>query len=283
MIATILLKKPNRSLKFDISLDHTDPCESNFIAHLEAGTYYEPDVTSLFVNVLEEGDTVIDVGGNIGWFTLLAATIVGPKGRVITFEPDINNLERLKNNITINNLNNITLIEKVVSDHVGEIDFYINSDDRGGHALWDVSTQSYERTPLTHNNQIKRIVECTTLDHELNKLGVSTVKLIKTDIEGADQLALMGASNLLKGATIPFIISEYFVQGLLKFGHNHKTFRDLMYRYGYDTFAIFADSRLPIWVPNTTELFTPVIINVLFAKFETIAKYWTYYPHQTKK
>ena len=68
---------------------------------------------------------------------MLAATLVGPSGHVVAFEPDPENLARLRANLAHNDCKNVTVIEKAVTNRVGEIEFFINSDDSGGNALWD--------------------------------------------------------------------------------------------------------------------------------------------------
>ena len=92
------------------------------------------------IQIVEEGDVVVDIGANAGFFTVLLGTLAGPGGRVISFEPGAANIQRLKNNIKLNELANVNLVEQPASHTGKEITFYINSDDSGGNALWDVGT-----------------------------------------------------------------------------------------------------------------------------------------------
>ena len=65
---------------------------------------------------VKEGNNVIDIGANIGYFTLLFAKLVGPNGKVFAFEPDPTNFSILKKNIEENNYDNVILSQKAISD-----------------------------------------------------------------------------------------------------------------------------------------------------------------------
>lgn len=71
---------------------------------------YEPNETWAIRKILRPGDIFIDIGANIGYFSVLAARLVGPTGRVFAFEPVPPTVERLRHNIKINGVNNITIV-----------------------------------------------------------------------------------------------------------------------------------------------------------------------------
>src|SRR6266496_451229 len=76
-----------------------------------------------FVNrFLRPGDVFVDVGANIGLFTLIAASRVGPTGKVIAFEPTSETYERLVGNVRLNRLRNVDCVRSALSDHSGELD-----------------------------------------------------------------------------------------------------------------------------------------------------------------
>ena len=78
---------------------------------LAYGTW-EPVETSLLLDNLRPGDTVIDVGANVGYYTLLAARKVGPRGKVVAFEPDPESFSFLKRNVKANGFTNVVLEQK---------------------------------------------------------------------------------------------------------------------------------------------------------------------------
>ncbi|MEM3192072.1 MAG: FkbM family methyltransferase [Candidatus Parvarchaeota archaeon] len=85
--------------------------------HSDFSSFYQVFVEKSYPHLLEltrSGDTIIDAGANIGIFTTIASVLVGDPGSVIAIEPDPDNLAILKDNIRINNLKNVTLIERAL-------------------------------------------------------------------------------------------------------------------------------------------------------------------------
>jgi len=82
---------------------------------------WEESSTKIFKNSINEGDIVVDVGASIGYFTLLAAKLVGNKGKVFAFEPGPENFKILKKNVEVNKYDNVILEQKSVSDINGKI------------------------------------------------------------------------------------------------------------------------------------------------------------------
>ena len=110
-----------------MEMSETYSNEQEILNHLKSGVLYEPDISSLFLNVIRKGDTVVDVGANVGFFTLLSAVLVGSTGKIIAFEPDENNYNRLNTSIMLNSFSHITVVRKPVSNKIGPVDFHINS------------------------------------------------------------------------------------------------------------------------------------------------------------
>jgi hypothetical protein len=84
---------------------------------------YEPELESFLRDNLKEGDNFIDVGSNIGYFSILASRLIGSEGRVFSFEASPSMLIRLKENININGISNIQIVPKAVSNKQGKLDF----------------------------------------------------------------------------------------------------------------------------------------------------------------
>jgi len=108
--------------------------------------------------LLQPGDLFIDVGAHIGYFSVLAASLVGKTGQVFSFEPIAENRKYLEHNIEINYLENVRIIPQVVSNRTGVTDFFFNIDNDGGHALWDIS-----KHPFNKKSKINRISEASKL------------------------------------------------------------------------------------------------------------------------
>lgn len=144
----------------------------------------EGAITDALRRLLKPGDVFVDAGANIGFFTVLAATLVGPTGRVYAVEMMAATAKALRANIALNGLDNVTVIERALSDTAGQT---IRASVPG--ALWGQASIARDHTGSTQE------VETATLDDVL--AGIPFVRLIKMDVEGAEFLALHGARKTL--------------------------------------------------------------------------------------
>jgi len=133
---------------------------------------WEKDVTDLFKRIVKEGMTVVDIGANIGYYTLLAADLVGKKGRVFAFEPDPHIYSLLVKNVEANGYKNVIPVNKAVSNKVGTAELFLNPSNKDDHRL----CKSY-------NGQEHVNVEVVTLDNFFKAYN-PRVDVIKMDIEG---------------------------------------------------------------------------------------------------
>jgi len=145
-----------------------------------------PFEIEIFRRQIKEGDIVLDLGANIGYYTLIAARSVGKHGKVFSFEPDPNNFAILKKNVEINDYRNITLVQKAVSDKTGKSKLYLCENDASCHTICD---------PKDDWRFIK--IEATRLDDYFKDYD-GRIDFIKMDIEGAEGWAIQGMSSTLK-------------------------------------------------------------------------------------
>lgn len=142
---------------------------------------YEYEKQQVFVRTVKPGDVVYDVGANVGFYTLLASRLVGPGGRVFSFEPLPRNIKYLRRHLDANGVTNVTVFEGAVSD-------------RSGTARFDVDAIP-EMTRLSAGGSLE--VQTFQID-ELIAAGQATVPtLMKIDVEGAEADVLEGARDLL--------------------------------------------------------------------------------------
>jgi FkbM family methyltransferase len=116
---------------------------------------------------------VLDIGANIGYFTLLFARIVGPTGSVYAFEPEPRNFELLSKNVEINSYQNVTLVPKAVSNCRGSGELHLCDTNPGMHSLYSLSksTRSVD-------------VDIIRLDDYFANYD-GKIRFVKIDIEGA--------------------------------------------------------------------------------------------------
>jgi FkbM family methyltransferase len=169
-----------------------DP-EMSFAWQYVLGSYEIPLVRSLR-KVLRPGMVCVDVGANVGYFSLLMANLVGPNGRVFSFEPTRRTFDALKANVHLNDLENIVVERLALFDHNGVLEF------REGPPGYDAYNSAGE---ITHPSAAQQIftshnVPCTTLDAYLDARGIRHVDLIKIDVEGAELIVLKGMQNILE-------------------------------------------------------------------------------------
>jgi FkbM family methyltransferase len=141
--------------------------------------------------ILHQGDTFIDVGANLGYFTILGSRLVGQGGNVVSFEPMPINFEYCKKNIALNNLDNVTLYNNGLWDREEKKEIAIR-------------TSSYAEAHFgsLDSHEMKATVECITLD----KMNLDP-EVIKMDIEGAEPMALKGMLKTLENSK-PVLVME---------------------------------------------------------------------------
>lgn len=153
---------------------------------------YEPRAQEVIVDHLASGDVMWDVGAHIGFLSAIAARTVGPRGRVVAFEPLPANVLRLTQTVEMNGLTNVSIRDVAVSSSVGTGAFHVNlSSAMGG---------------LAGAGDGERIdVQTTTLDAELDLSRPP--QLVKIDVEGFEEEVLAGAQGLFTKVR-PFLIIE---------------------------------------------------------------------------
>lgn len=268
---TLTIALPDRTFDMRLELDPARPNEATVLRFLQGGVLYEPDVASAMLRILRPGDSFVDIGANIGFFSVFAGHLVGPAGRVLAFEPDPRNRERLERNLGSNELAHAAVSDRVVGARAGPIQFFLNRDDSGGSALWDPGV-----FPGNHNSKASpapMTLFATTLDAALAERSIAP-RLVKIDTEGAESAILSGAAASLAGAAIPYVIAELHEFGLERMGSSQQHLRALMKAHGYDCFALYYDGALPKLIPEGTRLQPPTIINLLFSTPALVAQAW---------
>jgi FkbM family methyltransferase len=156
---------------------------------------YDVAVTEAIRSRLRAGESFVDVGANIGTYSLMASRIVGPGGGVCAFEPCPQNFERLKENISLNGITNIRWSEKAISD------------DSSGANLYETPNPANSGQPSLkpRDGATKVKVLCTTLDKELRD---SPVNLVKMDVEGCEDRVIRGGDRLFSRADAPLVLCE---------------------------------------------------------------------------
>jgi FkbM family methyltransferase len=184
---------------------------------------YEQKTTELFESLVEPGMVVVDIGGHVGYYSMLAAQKTGPTGRVYTFEPDPDNFELLSKNAAINGYDNITLINKAVSKSAGTATLHVSALDNGRHSIFN------HQIPQSGSFEVETI----SLDAFLKDQGSPNVGLIKIDVEGAEEDALNGMDQLLRETGKINMIIEFNPVLLQDAGVNLQEFLEMPSKWGF--------------------------------------------------
>ena len=157
-------------------------------AHIYYFGQWEPSLTAFLARRLRIGDTFIDVGANIGYFSLLASSLVGPEGNVIAIEASPSIYEQLVGNIKRNSVKNIRAVNVAASDHHGAVDIYRGAaGNQGSTSLVKALGTTKEAT-----------VQAVPLDQIISNSELSTCRVIKIDIEGSELPVLECIINRIK-------------------------------------------------------------------------------------
>ena len=141
---------------------------------------------------IKDGDTVIDIGGNVGVFAVYASKLT-PKGKVYSFEPVKNNFHWLEENKKLNNANNLILENKAISDSTKKVKIHLEKLNSGGHSFYK---EKYEK--LGEAVRSTEIIEAISLKEVFDKYDIKKCDFLKIDCEGEEY-------NLLKA-----LPSKYF-------------------------------------------------------------------------
>jgi FkbM family methyltransferase len=223
---------------------------------LDSGTW-ERFETEVFLGELRPGDTVVDVGANVGYYTLLGARRVGATGRVFAFEPDPGNFALLGRNVGRNRLGNVVIEPKAVSDRGGRAALFRSGDNAGDHRLYD-----------SKDGRASVAVETVALD-EYFAVGLERIDLIKIDIQGAEASALAGMRELIRRNRHARILLEFWPIGLVRCGAKPRDLLDELRRADYVLFNLDDDTAtlerieraeaLLDWHPPEQESFTNLL------------------------
>jgi FkbM family methyltransferase len=151
---------------------------------------YETATTRLLEELLRPGMVVVDVGAHVGYYSLLAARLVGPTGRVYAFEPEPSNYGLLMKNVALNGYTNIETRQAAIADRTGPVQLFVSGLDNGSHSLYRVG-KPVRDTIMVH---------ALTLDEFLASQGWPPVQVMKMDIEGGELQALRGMREFLERA-----------------------------------------------------------------------------------
>jgi FkbM family methyltransferase len=180
----------------------------------------DPTLIGLAAELIRAGDTVWDIGANVGLFSFAAAAAAGPRGRVLAVEPDARLVGLLRRSAAANRrLARVDVLGTAVADRVGVARFHIARRNRSTSYLEGYGTAQ------AGGSRAVEVVPAVTLDWLAGQFPAPDV--IKIDVEEAELLVLAGAASVLGRG--PAVICEVA-------GHNAEAVRDVLAGHGYELF-----------------------------------------------
>jgi FkbM family methyltransferase len=177
---------------------------------------WEPIVSHLMSQRLSPGQTFIDVGANTGWYTILGANKVGPTGRVVAIEASPVNFSWLEKNISMNRLGNVRLVNEAAWSIESELSFFQGPASNSGASTVLPSfakVKCCERIGVIHAHPLAAL---------LRPDEISTMRILKIDVEGAELEVIRGLEPILDSAPGDLEVflelnpNEYDVDDLLR-------------------------------------------------------------------
>jgi len=220
---------------------------------------WDTSVTNLVLAILRPGDMVVDIGAHVGYVSLLASKQVGVHGKVYAFEPATATRSMLLDHLKLNGATNIEVRTQAISDRAGTVTF--NAVTEGNLGLSSIRA--------VHESKSSVEVMTARLDDVL--VDLKSLRLIKIDIEGAEQLALNGMPHILKKHS-PDLIVEVTDRFLREMGSTAQSMQDYMTTFGYKMYAIrnSCDELINLHAGGLNRM--PWQFNALFTKSEELPK-----------
>ena len=190
---------------------------------------WERGTTRLFEDIIQKGMVVLDVGANIGYFTLIAAKLVGEEGKVFAFEPEPYNFDLLVKNIKLNGYHHVIPTQKAISDKNGRATLFLDKTQWGQHSL--------SRGNVTNFSGNSVEVEVQTLDDFLKDFG-HRVDFAKIDVQGAESAVIQGMRQIIENNKNLKLVVQFSPEELRGFGSSPEEFLNRLTGYGFKLYQI---------------------------------------------
>jgi len=204
-------------------------CDAGEISFLRPQDWEPHNDRHVFVSHLREGMTVMDVGANLGLYSLLISRAVGPSGKVYAFEPVPEIFARLKEHIALNNATNVIPVPIALSDEKGTVKMSVAG--CGSSFFRHLSGEFVE-------------VQVERLDDFVEREGIEKVDAIKIDVEGAELRVIRGADKTIRRDK-PILMVEIQAATLQAAGTTPEELFKTIVGYGYNAFVIRHGKAIP--------------------------------------
>lgn len=200
---------------------------------------YEPHVVRFFTGSIERGAWALDIGANVGYYSLIMSDLVGDEGRVIAFEPEKNNYLSLVQNIKGTSKLNIVSENLAVGERSEKKKLFLNLDNEGGH--------SFDHVPNV-NAEFFEEVDVNSVDQYLKRFSleeISRIKTVKIDVEGFELSVLRGMKDFLNRGQELSVVCEVSA--------NQEQIFSFMKDLGYRIYELRSQQQVLLVAPSEVE------------------------------
>jgi FkbM family methyltransferase len=203
--------------------------------------YWELEITNVLQDMVTTGMNVVEIGANVGYYTLLIAQKIGETGRLTAFEANPAVFRHLFRNVEINRyINRVTLVNQAVTDRRGQITFRALRHHLGSSTIIDIPQERVHH----YQDEVDEITVSTTSLDEYFSGTDQRIALIKVDAEGSEPFILDGMQAVLdRNPTIKLVLE--FVPALIRgAGRDPRAFLMSLEQHGFRLHQISAESSL---------------------------------------
>lgn len=217
--------------------------------------YYENELRDLLKKIVKPNDVFVDIGANIGYFSLLIAHHL-PSVKVISFEPIADLYKKMNDNIALNDIENIVTVNAAAGEVNEEKEIFVSEPDNLGMSSFQL--------PENYSGY-KEKVKVVSIDEWFKGSGLTNIDIVKLDIEGSELAALTGMKEVLQNFK-PLLIVEVNPETLSMFNLKPSYIHDYLEQYGFKRFLVLENGMLK----QLSQIETDQTINVLFVHHEKI-------------
>jgi len=246
----VAARRPVRPVRTPFGVVFADVRDRGVGLPLYRDRHWELAETRALQAVLRPGMTYLDVGANIGYFVALAASAVGPGGRVVAVEPDPYNFGLLSRTVRFNRWNHVTLLNMAAGPEKGTARLFKSGANLGDHRLY-ADGESNGRAAVE--------VPVGPLDAEFAARQLPPPDVVKIDIQGFEELAFRGMGALLAGDRPMTVLSEFWPLGITNAGGDPAAYLERFRAAGFACFHPEEDGRVePVAWDAVGNLIPPV-------------------------
>ena len=188
--------------------------------------FYKPELLAM-ERLVKKGDTVIDIGANIGLFTVFLSKLVGPKGHLYAFEPILDTYWRMRENLALNRCDNAAAYQQALSNKNGTATMNVFPE---GYGAWNTfGTPKFGEIIAVSKESVPLI----KLDSFAKRENLKKVDFLKIDVEGYEYDVLQGARDMLANNRVKYLSFEISEIPLKGAGRKGEDIFNILKSHGY--------------------------------------------------